>query len=182
MKTSFLSFLLSIVFASSACAQLEIPFPAIITKKMNNQSFPIPDSVKGKYTIIGIAYSRKAEKDLASWYEPAFQTFVQKKKTIFADDVYNVNIYFMAVITGVNKAVSDDAIKSIKAQTQKELLPYILTYTGEFASYKKTLKITENDTPYFFVLDEKGIIVHVTSGAYSLEKMKKIEEMVSEME
>ena len=182
MKNRILFLSLFLFISSAIVAQPDIYFPALVCKKMNDQKFTIPDSTKGKYTLIGIAYSKKAEKSLATWYQPAYQAFIQKKKTIFAEDVYNINTYFIAVITGVNKAVSDDAIKAIKTQTQKELLPYILTYTGEFNSYKKTLKIMENDEPYFFVLDQNGLIVLTCSGPYTAEKMKKIEEEVSKAE
>jgi len=182
MKNHILFLILFISLSSSVLAQKEISFPSIACKKLNDKSFSIPDSTKGKYTIIGIAYSKKTEKSLTTWYEPAYQTFIQKKKTVFADDVYNVNTYFIAVFTGMNKAVSDDAIKSMKAQIQKVLQPHVLTYTGEFNSYKKTLSITENDEPYIFVLDDKGVIVLTISGAFSEEKMKKIEEEVSEAE
>jgi len=167
---------------SASFAQMGKPFPKLESKKLNGQAFPVPDSVKGKYSIIGIAFSKKAEESLKTWYQPAYQTFIQKKKTIFAEEVYNVNTYFVAVVTGTNKVAGGDIVKAIQAQTQKELQPYILTYIGEFASYKKSLNITENDEPYFFVLDEKGIVSYITSGAYTAKKLEEIEEAVSREE
>jgi len=179
MKNILASFFITVLSVSVAFAQMGKPFPNLPCKKLNEQAFPVPDSVKGKYTIIGIAFSKKAEESLKTWYEPAFQTFIQKKKTIFAEQTYNVNTYFIAVITGANKIAGDDIFKNINAQTQKELKPYVLTYIGEFASYKKTLNITENDEPYFFVLDEKGIISYITYGAFTAKKLEEIEEVVS---
>lgn len=167
---------------SASFAQMGKPFPKLESKKLNGQVFPVPDSVKGKYSIIGIAFSKKAEESLKTWYQPAYQTFIQKKKTIFAEEVYNVNTYFVAVVTGTNKVAGGDIVKAIQAQTQKELQPYILTYIGEFASYKKSLNITENDEPYFFVLDEKGIVFYITSGAYTAKKLEEIEDAVSREE
>ena len=179
MKKIIVFLFISIAAISISFAQMGKPFPKLESKKLNGQAFPVPDSVKGKYSIIGIAFSKKAEESLKTWYQPAYQTFIQKKKTIFAEEVYNVNTYFVAVITGTNKVSGGDIVKAIQAQTQKELQPYILTYIGEFASYKKSLNITENDEPYFFVLDEKGIVSYITSGAYTAKKLEEIEEAVS---
>ncbi|WP_299250151.1 hypothetical protein [uncultured Cytophaga sp.] len=174
---------ISIVFAaSSALAQTGKPFPNFQTKKLTGQSFTLPDSVKGKFTIIGIAFSAKAEESLVTWYEPAYQTFIQKKKTMFASEVYNVNTYFVAVVTGSNKVSGDAIVKKIKQNTQKELQAYVLTYIGEFASYKTMLNITEKDEPYFFILDERGIIAHVTKGKYTAAKLAEIEQAVSDDE
>ncbi len=179
MKKLTVSLFVIILSVSIACAQMGKPFPQLASKKLNGHAFPIPDSVKGKYTIIGIAFSKKAEESLKSWYQPAYQTFIQKKKTIFAEEVYNVNTYFVAVVTGANKVAGGDIVKTIQAQTQKELQSYILTYIGEFASFKKALNITENDEPYFFVLDDKGVISYITYGAYTAKKLEEIEEAVS---
>jgi len=179
MKTFIVFLFISAASFASAFAQTGSAFPNFPTKKLNGQTFILPDSVKGKYSIIGIAFSKKAEESLRTWYEPAYQTFIQKKKTMFADDVYDVNTYFVAVITGANKVAGDEVVKKIKEQTQKELQTYILTYIGEFGSYKKSLNITENDEPYFFVLDAKGVIVHVTKGAYTAEKLAEVEAAVS---
>jgi len=172
---------ISIVFiaVSSAFAQKGSPFPKFPTYKLNGQSFILPDSVKGKYTIIGIAFSKKAEESLVTWYTPAYQTFIQKKKTMFASEVYNVNTYFVAVVTGSNKVSGEAIVKKIKENTQKELQAYVLTYIGEFASYKTMLKIAEKDEPYFFVLDERGVIVHITIGAYTAVKLAEVEQAVS---
>ncbi|WP_018341854.1 hypothetical protein [Cytophaga aurantiaca] len=180
MKKLIVFIFLSVLASASALAQTGSAFPNFPTKKLNGQAFPLPDSVKGKYSIIGVAFSKKAEESLLTWYQPAYQTFIQKKKTMFASEVYNVNTYFVAVITGTNKIAGDDVVKKIKENTQKELQPYILTYIGEFASYKKLLNITESDEPYFFILDEKGVIVHITKGAYSAAKLAEVEEVLSE--
>ena len=179
MKNFIVFLFISIASFASAFAQTGSAFPNFPTKKLSGQTFVLPDSVKGKYSIIGIAFSKKAEESLLTWYQPAYQTFIQKKKTMFASEVYNVNTYFLAVITGANKISGEDIVKKIKENTQKELQPYVLTYIGEFASYKKTLNITESDEPYFFVLDEKGVIVHITKGAYTAAKLAEIEEAVS---
>jgi hypothetical protein len=179
MKNLIVLILIALASIASATAQTGVTFPNFPAKKLTGQTFTLPDSVKGKYSIIGIAFSKKAEESLLTWYQPAYQTFIQKKKTMFASEVYNVNTYFLAVITGANKISGEDIVKKIKENTQKELQSYVLTYIGEFASYKKTLNITESDEPYFFVLDEKGVIVHITKGAYTAKKLEEIEAAVS---
>lgn len=156
-----------------------IPFPKMDCNKLSGGAFAVPDSIKNKkYTVVGIAFSKKAEQNLTTWFTPTYQSFIQKKKTLFADEVYDVNTYFIAVITGANKAVADEAIKQLKANTPVELQPYVLTYVGEFASYKKILNISNPDDPYFFVLDKSGNVVYQTSGAYTEGKMDGIKDAI----
>ena len=53
-------------------------------------------------------------------------------------------------------------------------------YKGDLKSYKEQLDFEKKDTPYFFVLDKEGKIIHAFSGKYSDEKLAKIEELIGE--
>ncbi|MCU0417533.1 MAG: hypothetical protein MUE33_10160 [Cytophagaceae bacterium] len=155
--------------------QTQQPFPKWSCVTLSGNTFVIPDSIKnGKYTIIGLAFSKKAEQNLSTWFTPTYQYFIQKRKTLFAEEAYDVNTYFVGVISGANKALADEAIKQLKANTPVELQPHVLTYVGEFSSYKKTLGISNADDPYIYVLNEKNVIVYQTSGPYTSTKMEGI--------
>jgi hypothetical protein len=138
----------------------------------------LPDDVKGKYTLIGLAYSKKSEDELNSWFEPVFQKFIQKSTGVMSGFTYDVNVFFVPMFTGINAAATGTAKKKALKNIDPQLLPYILFYKGELKPYKEALDFEKKDIPYFFVLDPNGNIVHATSGGYSDDKMDAVEEKI----
>ena len=142
---------------------------------MEDKKVKLPDATKGKYTLLGLAYSKKSEDELNSWFQPVFQKFIQKNKGLFEGFAYDVNVYFIPMFTGVNAAATGTAKKKAMKNVDPNLLPYILFYKGELKSYKEALDFEKKDIPYFFVLDPEGNIVFATSGKYTSAKMEEVE-------
>ncbi len=167
--------------ASPLAAQMKSAFPAMEMTNLSDETIRIPQDTKGKFTLLGLAYSKKSEDELITWFNPIYQTFIHKssKPSLFSSD-YDVNIYFIAMFSGVNAAAMGSVKKKMKQNSDPELEPHLLFYKGESKSIKKTLKLDRKDTPYFFVLDESGAIVHTTSGAFSRDKLDKIEEFLED--
>jgi hypothetical protein len=178
MKTQLLVALL--VSASSALSAQVIGkmFPVMETETVEDKKVRLPADVKGKYTLLGLAYSKKSEDELNTWFGPVFSKFVQKADGLMAGMGYDVNVYFVPMFTGVNAAATGTAKKKAMKNMDPQLLPYILFYKGELKTYKEALDFERRDIPYFFVLDPTGKIVYATSGAYSDEKMDKVEESI----
>ncbi|MDN5202053.1 hypothetical protein QQ008_11785 [Fulvivirgaceae bacterium BMA10] len=164
-----------------AKAQKGKPFPYIEGETLTNQQINIPNNTKGKFTLIGMAYSKKSEDELKSWFNPVYQTFIHKPSTpgLFTTG-YDVNVYFIPMFTGAKKAAYKVAMKKMRSKTDPKLIPHIMFYKGELKKYKEALDFERKDTPYFFVLDKEGNIVHATSGKYSGSKMEAIEELLEE--
>ena len=38
----------------------------------------LPNDTKGKYTLLGLAFSKKSEDDLNTWVEPVYWKFIDK--------------------------------------------------------------------------------------------------------
>lgn len=174
-------FFLSFVFF--ACVNLNAQvvgklFPAMEAETVEDKKIKLPDNVKGKYTLLGLAYSKKSEDELNSWFQPVFEKFIQKNKGLFEGFGYDVNVYFVPMFTGVNAAAAGTAKKKAAKDIDPNLLPYILFYRGELKTYKDALDFEKKDTPYFFVLDPEGKIVHATSGKYNTQKMDAVEEVI----
>lgn len=144
-------------------------------KKVN-----LPQDVKGKYTLLGLAYSKKSEDELNTWFQPVFQKFIQKNKGLFEGFGYDVNVYFVPMFTGINAAATGTAKKKALKNIDPNLLPYILFYKGELKPYKEALDFEKKDVPYFFVLDKEGKILYATSGSYSEKKMDAVEAVLEE--
>ena len=178
---SYLTFLLGVLVSIPAMGQMSQSFPNMEVTRLNDEVLNLPQDTKGKYTLIGLSYSKKSEDELVSWFNPVYQTFIHKseKPGLFSND-YDVNVYFIAMFAGVNKAAAGPVKKKMRKNSDPELEPHLLFYKGEIKSFKKSLKLDRKDTPYFFVLDESGQIVYTTSGAYSQNKMDSVEELLED--
>lgn len=152
-------------------------FPDMEAETVEDKKVSLPGDVKGKFTLLGLAYSKKSEDELNTWFSPIFSKFIQKSNGgLMAGMGYDVNVYFVPMFTGVNAAATGTAKKKAIKNVDPQLLPYILFYKGELKTYKEALDFEKKDIPYFFVLDSEGKIVYATSGKYGEDKMDAIEE------
>lgn len=155
-------------------------FPDMEAETVEDKKVKLPQDVKGKYTLLGLAYSKKSEDELNSWFQPVFEKFVQKTTGLLANFSYDANVYFVPMFTGVNAAATGTAKRKAMKNIDPQLLPYILFYKGELKTYKEALDFEKKDIPYFFVLDANGKIIYATSGKYTPDKMDKIESVMDE--
>lgn len=170
----FVGLLLSL----SVEAQVGKMFPDLEAETVEDKKVKLPQDVKGKYTLVGMAYSKKSEDELNSWFQPVFEKFVQKTNGLMAGFGYDVNVYFVPMFTGVNAAATGTAKRKAIKNIDPQLLPYILFYRGDLKPYKEALDFERKDIPYFFVLDADGKIVFTTSGKYTTAKMDQVEEAI----
>lgn len=153
-------------------------FPNMEAETVEDKKVSLPIQTKGKFTLLGLAYSKKSEDELNSWFEPVFGKFIQKTKGLMSGFEYDVNVYFIPMFTGVNAAATGTAKKKALKNIDPQLLPYILFYKGELKTYKEALDFEKRDIPYFFVLDKDGKIIFATSGGYTEDKMDQVEEVI----
>ena len=59
-------------------------FPEMVAETVDDKKVTLPKDVSGKFTLIGLAYSKKSEGDLQTWFEPIFGKFVQKAEGLLA--------------------------------------------------------------------------------------------------
>jgi hypothetical protein len=155
-------------------------FPSMEAETVEDKKVLLPVDTKGKYTLIGLAYSKKSEDDLNGWFSPVYNKFVRKTKGMLEGMGYDVNVYFVPMFTGVNAAATGTAKKKALKNMDPILLPHILFYKGELKTYKESLDFEKRDIPYFFVLDPEGKIVFATSGAFSEDKLDEVEESIED--
>lgn len=174
MKAVFLTAALAtLFFADPPVGQI---FPELKAETLTDSVISFPNDTKGKSTLICMAYSADAEKDLKTWYEPTYDKFIAK--TELMSDMFDVNVYFIPMFTGVKAAGAAKAKKDMKESVQVDLQPHVVVYKGELDAYKETLKMDDKSNPYIYVLDKEGKIVFVTSGAYTEDKMDEIDEYI----
>jgi hypothetical protein len=175
MKT-FGVIVLGVLLSFAAAAQVTGKmFPDMEAETVEDKRVKLPQETKGKFTLLGLAYSKKSEEELNSWFQPVFEKFIQKTSGVLAGFSYDVNVYFVPMFTGVNAAATGTAKRKAIKNIDPQLLPYVLFYNGELKPYKDALDFEKKDIPYFFVLDPEGKIVYATSGKYTDAKMDKVE-------
>lgn len=154
-------------------------FPEMEAESLTNEFVKIPTDLSDKFSIIGLAYSKKSEDDLKTWFEPAYNQFIYKpeKPSVF-NITYDVHCYFVPMFTGAKRPAYQGVMKKLKKTIDKRLLPYVLFYKGTLKGYKTALNFKGKDVPYFFVINPEGKIVYATSGRYTRTKMQEIVEAV----
>ena len=121
------------------------PFPDMEAETVENKKVNLPADTRGKYTLLGLAYSKKSEDELNGWFNPVFSKFIQKTSGLMAGFGYDVNVYFVPMFTGINAAATGTAKRKAIKNIDPQLLPYILFYKGELKKYKEELDLHHND-------------------------------------
>lgn len=181
MKTIMLSIMLCLFGFAAAQAQVGQAFPELSAETIKGKKVRLPAAGKGKFTLLGLAFSNKSDQALQSWFSPVYTRFMADRSNagIFADFAYDVNVFFVPMFTGANKMAAGPARQKMLRELDTDLHKHVLLYVGELAPYQQQLSMLRQDEPYFFVLNEQGTIVYATSGAYSEQKMDEVEEILS---
>lgn len=159
-------------------SQIGEMFPAIETEDLNEKSINIPSDTKGKFTLVGIAFSEDAQTDLYTWSEPVYNEFLNENS--LASMVYDPNVHLILMFTGANQVVYNKAKKEITEGTDKSLRENVVLYKGGMEDYRDILKMKDRKTPYFFVLDKEGTIIYATKGRYSRKVLEEVGDLIAE--
>jgi hypothetical protein len=178
MKHRFTVFILTLFFLPSHGQVVGKQFPDMVAETVEDRKVNLPGDVKGKFTLLGLAYSKKSEDELNTWFNPIFSKFVQKAEGLLAGMGYDVNVFFVPMFTGINAAAEGTAKRKALKNLDPQLFPYILFYKGDLKPYKEALDFEKRDIPYFFVLNTEGKIVYATTGAFSESKLDAIEDVI----
>jgi len=171
-----LTIILALFLSISFFAQVKGNFPALSGHTLEGTATTIPLVGTKKFTIVGLCYKRSAEEDLKTWIQPMYDVFVAKPNGTDYFDVasyFDVNYFFIPLISGFKKAAAD-----FKAATQKDLWKNVIDCDTDIKLLKEQLKPTDDNVPYFYVIDLKGKIVEVVTGKYTEAKMDKIQEAI----
>ncbi len=157
-------------------------FPIMEAETFTEKPLNLPADVKGKFTIIGMCFSKDAEGDLQTWLNPLYNAYVLKHEGDAAFGVAataDVNFYLMPKFSILNQIFEKGSKNKIKTQTDKAFWANLMFYTSGLKDYKKTLEIAETSQPVIFILDKDGKIVHVERGVCNEKKMSAIDDFVN---
>ncbi|MDH5608997.1 MAG: mitochondrial ATPase complex subunit ATP10 [Cyclobacteriaceae bacterium] len=156
-------------------AQVNQTFPYMEGESLTHSIVNLPKDLAGKYSVLGLAFSKKSEDYLKSWFQPAYSQFIYKPETpsLFSGN-YDVNVYFVPMFTGAKRPAYEKVMENVSKTIDERLLPYVLFYQGSMKEYRDALGFDGKEIPYFYVLDPAGKIIYTTSGMYTDEKMQEI--------
>jgi hypothetical protein len=159
--------------AFTSAAQTGKDFPSLSGETLDGQTITIP--YKGPlFTLVGMAYSTKAEEALRGWYAPIYDKFIAKRGIM--DDQYNVQVYFVPMYIGLKQAAYESTLKELRRSNRQDLFPHILFYRGELEPYGNSLSMKDKQMPYFFLLNAQGQIIWHGSGNFTEKKMDELVE------
>ncbi|SMD32613.1 ATP10 protein [Reichenbachiella faecimaris] len=167
--------ILLILTTGAASAQMGDIFPDMEGESLRYDTVNIPSDLKGKYSLIALAFSKKSEKDLGSWFNPMYNQFlVEPDPNALFSFEYDMELYIIPMFTGAKRAAYKSTMKKVQETVAPELQHLVLFYKGTLRQYKQALNFDGNDVPYFYVLDTEGKIIYHTSGKYTRNKMQEI--------
>lgn len=165
-------------------AQEGSKFPAMSGQSLMDKSVSLPQT--GKVALIALAYSQKSEEYLKNWRKPLFDLFIQAPGTsLFDFEPYNANIKFVVLLTGAKKIAGKKVFTELEENVQAHWKEHIVVVKGKSLNDYTVLDLGKSkgarEIPYFFLMDKTGKIVYATSGAYTSQKQKEIEEKLQEL-
>ncbi len=87
-------------------------FPEINVLDLNNKAITIPEDIKGKYSLIGVAFSEDAQKDLYTRSQPVvFSEFLDYNNLLSL--VYDPNVHLILMFTEANQLAYNNAKQKI---------------------------------------------------------------------
>jgi len=141
-----------------------------------NKQLTLPNDLKGKYSLLGFASTMKAQDDLITWLDPVYQKFIAK--TGLMDDLYDVNILFIPVLTGTNVSFATSMKKKFRENAQEDLQDHVLFCKEDGKEILAHLNMSDRNTPYFLLLDKDAKIIYRTSGKFTEEKFDAIDDLI----
>ena len=165
--------LLTVVLVAASTAWSQAVFPALQGENTDGEVVVLPDASATGYTIVALAYGKKAEPLLEDWYAPAYSRFVAKNGLFAAS--YDAALYLVPIFTGVNKAAYAGSMNRLRKEADPDIARRVVFFKGDAKELIDALGMTNKDIPYFFVLDNTGHVVARGSGTYSVDKLDALE-------
>ncbi|MEI6508838.1 MAG: hypothetical protein WCO54_10160 [Bacteroidota bacterium] len=152
-------------------------FPTLNCETLNNKKVNIPDDVKGKKTVVAIAMSSKAEKQLKAWNTPLYNSLIADGLGgLMGGRMYDANLCFVGMIKGIAKLAKGEIMERSRKNIDKKLHDNFMITEQEVNEFIKAADVKDKNEPQFFVLDKDGKIIYHTAGEYSDKKLNELTE------
>ncbi|MDX2197182.1 MAG: hypothetical protein NW207_12275 [Cytophagales bacterium] len=157
-------------------AQKNLPFEPAVMRKLSGSEIAIPGDVKGKYTILFLAFSEKSKESLVTWAEPVWNTFMVKNPLNI--DPYDVNLYMGVMLFGFTQLAMPEVEKMLRKSFNPDWHPYILIHKGSLKPYSDEPDFKKRHVAHIFLFDDKGNLLLHETGDYAPDKLQKIQTLI----
>ena len=167
--------LLSVIFLSLAAFLPDDnpDFPKITGTSLDGKNINLPLDAHGKFALIGILRTMKAEQDMVSWIEPVYTSLA-------GNGFFQAKMYFIPMTGGIEGVSVETVRRKLRESMDSSMYKYVLLYTGPVKDYVKTLNMKDPDLPYIFVVDPRGKVTYTESGKYTAKKLENITDKLAE--
>jgi hypothetical protein len=162
-----------IVMSTHAPAEKGILFPPLSSAALDGSIVRLPHDALGSVVCIAIAFRRQAQAQVDSWLAPFTR--------VYGGDPA-VRIYEIPMIGTIYGRLMAGRIDSgMRSGISRELHPFVITFYGHLAPYKKALDMPDSSLAYFFLLDREGRIRWRNRGRATEEGVKEMLELTSRL-
>ncbi|MCU0643986.1 MAG: mitochondrial ATPase complex subunit ATP10 [bacterium] len=142
-----------------------MPFPELKAETLSGIDMKYPDDVKGKITLILMAFKRETQRKIDSWLEPFSKTF---------ENDTTVQFFEIPMLAGAWKLMSPIIDGGMRSGIPKQKHGNVTTFYGNVNKYCELLGIEDKSDGYVFLLDKNGVIQWRSNGFASEEKLKEL--------
>jgi len=142
-----------------------LKYPTLTTDSLAGTKVTLPDSAKGKVTLVVMSFKRDSQSQNDSWLVPFEKEFGQQEGYFFYEvPMIRRRFVFMAPLidSGMRAAIPNEKHKNV------------ITFYGNVDPYKQALKIEDIYLGYAYLLDREGIIRWQGQGLAKAEDIKAL--------
>lgn len=170
----FLSLLLCTILSAPMYGQ---DFSKATFRTLEGETIGVSNLTKGQYALLCIAFKPEAEAQLAEWWLPVYQNFINRKTDGFlvVEEIEQVNVWFIPVLEKGGKAAASAFSKKAKAVVEDEFLKMIALLPNPDEGLLKALDIKDKKAPILVVIGAQGNIIEKVSGPFDPDKLALLE-------
>ena len=146
-------------------------FPEVTAASLAKTRESIPESAKGKVTLIAVAFLRESQPQLDSWLAPFTEKYASTEGFTF---------YEVPMISSGYKFMRSVIDGGMRAGIPKEKHKNVVTMYGDVEKYMNELGL-DSRFGYAFLLDREGIIRWQGQGFSTPETLKELFEMAEKL-
>lgn len=148
-------------------------FPEITVPALDGTRVSIPEGVRGRVTLVVIAFEQAAQAQIDSWVGP-FSAAFETDPRVVVYEVPMIDSPLWRVMRGMIDA-------GMRAGIPKPRHAFVATYYGSTGPYREALGMGDRSLAYLFLLDGEGTIRWSGSGYASPERIHALIERASSL-
>ena len=144
-------------------------FPSIKAETLSQKKVTFPETTKGLYTFILIAFKKQTQREVDSWLDPFIEEFGGEQ---------DITFFEIPMISGNWKWMSSWIDSGMRTGVPDYKHDHVATYYGPLSKYFDYFNIKDSQTVHVFLLDKKGNIIWKESGPSNEKKYNELRRML----